>query len=421
MPRPFSTRALAAVSAAALLLGSLALAGPASADPAPRATAQGSSDIALRGGAYGTRIEGGQLPADSGMTAFIVVGCTTAPNLDRTNAVADAELPSLGDVAAVKTRVWTRQKGAQRHSYSRSSTAEVVLSESPLGKLSIRGVTSYSHAWYDGSRFRAETSTSIGKIVFTPPVGGPQEIDIPAPGQPVTIPGVATIRLGQSNVKQKATGSQAWAVALRVTLIPTGTDVFVARSKAQALSGVKNGRFGGYSAGTEASVLGGVLTSGRNPLTLMPCQGTDGKTIGKDNADLDLGGALRVEGVSSKAWGKRFANRSAAWQRGSVAGLDLGGQLTVEAVVAKAKVVRKAGGGLTRSSAGTRIGAITVNGETQELPIDQVIEIPGLAKLEPKVVEKLPTGLKVVALRITLLDGTGAVIDLGVAKTTLRK
>ncbi len=29
-------------------------------------------------------------------------------------------------------------------------------------------------------------------------------------------------------------------------------------------------------------------------------------------------------------------------------------------------------------------------------------------------------GLSVVALRITLLDGTGAVIDLGTAKTTIR-
>ena len=422
MHRPSFTRALSAVSATALVLGSLALAGPASAEPAPRATAQGSSDIALRGGAYGTRIEGGQVPADSGTTAFVVVSCTTDIGLTRNNAVADAELPSLGDVSAVKSRIWTRKKGQERHSYSRNSTAEVVLAESPLGKLSIRGITSLSHAWYDGERFNAETSTSIGKIVFTPPVGGPQEIDIPTPGQPVTIPGVATIRLGQSNVQKSATGAQAWAVALRVTLIPTGTDVFVARSKAQAVSGVKNGRFGGYSAGTEASVLGGVLTSGRNPLTRMPCQGTNGKTIGKDNADLDLGGGLHVEGVSSKAWGKRFANRSKAWEQGSVAGLDLGdGALQVEAVVARATVTRMAGGKLVRSTKGTRIGSITVNGETQELPIDQVIEIPGVAKLEPKVVEKLPAGLKVIGLRITLLDGEGAVIDLGVAKTTIKK
>lgn len=421
MHRPTFTRALAAVSATALLLGSVALTGPTSAEPAPRATAKGAGDIALRAGAYGTRVEGGQVPADSSATAFIVIGCSTQPGIDRDNVIADAELPGAGDASAVKSRVWTRRDGAEMHSYSRNSTAEVVLSESPLGKLSIRGVTSLSHAWYDGSRFRSESSTSIGKIVFTPPVGPAQEIDIPTPGEPVTVPGVATLRIGQSNEKQSATGAQAWAVALRVTLIPSGTDVFIARSKAQALSGVKYGRFGGYSAGTEASVLGGVLTSGRNPLTLMPCQGTNGKVIGKDDADLDLGGQLHVEGVSSKAWAKRFDNRSEAWERGSIASLDLGGQLQVEAVVGKAKVTRMAGGKRILSTEGTRIGAITFNGEPQELPLDQVLEIPGVAKLEPKLVEKLPAGLKVIALRITLLDGSGAVLDLGVAKTTIRK
>ena len=422
MHRPSFHRALAALSATAIVLGSLALAGPTSAEPAPRATAQGAGDIALRGGAYGTRVEGGEVPADSGMTAFIVVGCTTQPGLDRDNVVADAELPSVGDVSAVKSRVWTRKDGAEMHSYSRNSTAEVVLSDSPLGTLSLRGITSLSHAWYDGSRFHSETSTSIGKIVFTPPVGDPQEVDIPTPGEPVTVPGFATIRVGQSNEKQSATGSQAWAVALRVTMLASGTDVFIARSKAQALSGVKYGRFGGYSAGTEASVLGGVLTSGRNPLSLMPCQGTHGKILGKDDVDVDLGGGLHVEGVSSKEWGKRFADRSEAWERGSIAGLDLGdGQLQIEAVVGKASVTRTAGGKLIRSTEGTRIGAITVNGEPQELPIDQVIEIPGVAKLEPKLVEEVAGGLKVIALRITLLDGSGAVLDLGVAKTTIRK
>jgi hypothetical protein len=422
MHRPSFTRALAAATSAALILGSVALAGPSVAEPAPRATAQGGSDIALRAGAYGTRVEGGQVPADSGMTAYIVIACSTQAGLDRRNVVTDAALPDLGDVSAVTSRLWTRKDGAERHSYSRNSIAEVVLSESPLGKLSIRGITSLSHAWYDGSRFHSETSTSVGKVVFTPPAGDPQEIDIPTPGEPVTIPGVATLHLGQSKSQQSATGASALAVALRVRLIPSGTDVLVARSKAQALSGVKHGRFGGYSAGTEASVLGGVLTSGRNPLTLMPCQGTDGKVIGKDNADVDLGGQLHAEAVSSKAWSKRFADRSKAWERGSVAGLELGGgQLQVEAVVGKATVTRMAKGKLIRSTEGTRIGAITVNGEPQELPIDQVLEIPGLAKLEPKVVEEMKNGLKVIALRITLLDGSGAVLDLGVAKTMIRR
>ena len=53
MHRPSFHRALAALSATAIVLGSLALAGPTSAEPAPPATAQGAGDIAHRGGGDG--------------------------------------------------------------------------------------------------------------------------------------------------------------------------------------------------------------------------------------------------------------------------------------------------------------------------------------------------------------------------------
>lgn len=414
--------ALAAAVGVATAVALLPLGGSATAAPAPAGARADTSDIALKASAYGTRLAGGDLPAGSGMTAFSVIGCTGKAGLTRDNEVAEAEVPQLGNIAGVKTRVWTRKNKGALHSWSRSSTADIVLADSPLGSLSVKGVTSRSHAWYADGKFHGETETSIGRIVFTPPVGEPQEIEIPAPGQPVTIPGLATIHLGQSNVVRTQRHSSAWAVALRVKLLPTGTDLFVARSRAQALSGIEHGRFGGYSAGTEVEALGGVITSGRNPHAIMPCQGTDGEVVERDDVDVDLGGGLHLEGVSAKQWGKRFPKQSKAWERGSIAGLSLGdGALEIEAVVGKATVTRKAGGKLIRSTKGTRIAAITANGEPQELPLDQVIEIPGVAKLEPKVVERLPAGLKVVALRITLLDGSAAVIDLGVAQATIRR
>lgn len=378
------------------------------------------SDIALKAGAYGTRLAGGQVPAGSGMTAFTAIGCSVVPGVTHHNEVAEADLPSAGTVSGVTTKVWARKVGGGLHSYARSSTAEVKLADSPLGSLSIQAVRSLSHAWHDAQGFHSQTSTSVGKIVFTPPVGDPQVLDIPTPGQPIEIPGLAKISLGESHDRHNSTGATAWGVALRVKVIPTGTDLFVSRSKAQALSGVRHGRFGGYSAGTEAEVLGGVLVSGRNPVSLMPCQGTGGKVLGRDDADVDLGGGLHAEAVGSKQWAKRYADHSKAWERGSVAGIDLGdGALVIDAIVGKATVIRKAGGGLARHAA-VKILGVTANGEPQAVPLDQTIEIPGLAKLQPKVVRKVPGGLKVIALRITLLDGSGAVIDLGVAKTFIR-
>ncbi|CAI9412066.1 choice-of-anchor P family protein [Nocardioides sp. T2.26MG-1] len=419
------TTVLAALATGALV-ASLGLIAPASGAPAPagasRTSAKARSDIALKASAYGTRLTGGQVPAGSGMTAFSVISCSVTPGIERTNEVVTANLPSAGTVSGVTTRVWTRKSGASLHSYSRSTTAEVVLADSPLGKLSIRGVTSLSHAWHNATGFHAETSSSIGKIVLTPPVGDPQEFDIPTPGTPIIVPGVAQISLGASNESTNSSAASAWAAALRVKVLATGTDLVVARSKAVAVSGVKHGRFGGYSAGTEAEVLGGVLTSGRNPLSIMPCQGTKGQPLTRSDAHVDLGGGLVVDAVSSSQWGKRYDRRSKAWERGSVAGINLGdGALKIDAVVGKATVIRKAGGGIVRSAAGTSIGTITANGEPQDIPIDQTIEIPGVAKLEPKVVQRLAAGLKVIALRITLLDGSGAVIDLGVAKTTIRR
>ena len=424
------TTVLSAV-AAGLLAATLGVTPAASAAPVPASTsgtsgtptkAKATSDIALKGYGYGTRVVGGQVPAGSGMTAFIAIGCAVKTGIDRDNVVADADLQGNGTVSGVKTELWTRNVDGARHSYSRNTTASIVLADSPLGSLSIRGITSTSHAWHDAKGFHAETESSVGKIVFTPPVGDPQVLDIPTPGQPVPVPGLGTIYFGGSAKKVTDTGAIARASALRLDLTPSsGTQVTVARTTAQALSGVKHGRFGGYSAGTEVTALDGTVRSGRNPLSLMPCQGTDGEVEGKDDATADLGGQLIVNGVSSRQRGKRFPGRSVAWERGSVAQLNLGGgQLVVDAVVGKATATRTATGKLITSTDGSTVGSITANGEPQTFPDTGVLEIPGVARLEPMVVTEVAGGISVVALRITLLDGTGAVIDLGVAKATIR-
>lgn len=412
--------------AAGLLTAALGIAPPATGAPAAAGTsgtsAKTTSDIALKGYAYGTRVVGGQVPAGSNMTAFTALGCAVKTGINRSNEIAEADLQGNGTVSGVKTELWTRNIDGARHSYSRNTIASIVFADSPLGSLSIRGITSYSHAWHDAKGFHAENESSIGKIVFTPPVGDPQVLDIPTPGQPVPIPGLGTIYLGSSGKKVTDTSAAARSTALRIDLTPSsGSQVYVARTTAQALSGVKHGRFGGFSAGTEVTALDGNLRSGRNPLSLMPCQGTDGKVDGKDNATVDLGGQVVANGVSSRQYGKRFPGKSVAWERGSIAELNLGGgQLVVDAVVGKATATRTATGKLVTSTDGSTIGSITANGEPQTFPDTGVLEIPGVAKLEPMVVEKVAGGISVVALRITLLDGTGAVIDLGVAKATIR-
>jgi hypothetical protein len=375
------------------------------------------------GSGFATKVIGGQLPAGSGATAFESIACQTRTGIKRHNHVAAVDLPGVGRIAGADTDVWTKAVGASRHSYAVSSIASVVLSDSPLGKLRLGAITARSHAWHDARGFHAGTRTEVGKLEFVPPAGRAQALDLPTPGQPVTVPGVATITIGRSVHRTPADGGAvARAEVVNVHLIPTDTTVLIGRSLAKALPGAKHGRFFGYSAGTQVDVAQGVLTSGRNPLVKMPCTSTNGEERTSDDLGVNLGGQLVVDAAQAAQWSQRFAGRSKAWERGKVAGVNLGnGALTVDAVVGKATVTRTSDGQLSTSTRGTTVGTITANGQEQTFPDTGVLEIPGVAKLEQKVTTKVPGGIKVVGLRITLLDGSLATVDLGVAQAAIHR
>ncbi len=155
----------------------------------------------------------------------------------------------------------------------------------------------------------------------------------------------------------------------------------------------------------------------------MPCQGTLGKVKGKTKAiaDVNLGDQIVVQGLRSQQKGTQLAHKSMAFERGTIASIDIGnGALVVDGVIGQANVARTEAGKTTSSTRGSLIGAITADGEPQTLPDTGVLEIPGVAKIRPMVVDRTKFGISVVALRITLLDGTGAVIDLGVAQARIR-
>lgn len=413
--------ALATASALSISMWGGAAAAP---DAPGRSTADrgsGSAGFALKAAGYGTRLTGGQVPAGSDQTAFTAIGCATRIGLEHENHEAEATLPGAGSASGVKTRLWTARADGAVHTWSRNATAEVVLAQSGFGKLEISAIRSLSHAWHDGTGFHAETATSIGHLTYVPATGDPQELDLPTPGQPVDIPGFAHIMFGGATKTENDHAGVASANALRVHLIPSDTSVTIAHTTARVLDGVRHGTFHGNSAATKVSAADSNITSGRNPLSLMPCQGTDGKLQTKKIAHADLGGQVVVEGLASAQRAKQFPGKSVAMERGSIASLNLGGgQLVVDAVVGQANVTKQ-DGKVTSDTKGTTLGTITANGQPQSFPDTDVLEIPGVAKLERNIVTKTKYGISVVALRITLLDGTGAVIDLGVAKTTIRR
>lgn len=380
-----------------------------------------STTFAFHGSGYGTRVIGGQVPAGSRTTAFQNINCTNQAGKDRTNDVADATVPGLGTVSGVKTRVWTTEKDGVVATHARHSIARLTLASSGVGSLSLDAVGSNAKAFHDGTGFHATTSTTVGDITLTPPAGPPQSFPAPTPGQPVEIPGLATIHLGKSVTTHNQDGATANAFALVVDVVASGSTVKVAHSFSSIDGGLTGGIFSGHSNATRVvEALDNNVHSGPNPLSRMPCAGTGGETLTKSLADLNLGGQIIVKGLSSSQRGSQH-HGAHGFERARVGRLNLGGgQLVVNAIVGKAHV-RRTSDGWVRTAKGTRIGSITANGQAQTFPPTGVLEIPGVARLERRVVTRTKDGIKVVALRVTILDGTGGVIDLGEAKLQISR
>jgi hypothetical protein len=330
-------------------------------------------------------------------------------------------VPGLGTASGIKTHVWTTSRNGVDASHSTHTIAQITLAQSRLGSLSINAITSRATAYHDSTGFHSTTATHVGGLTFTPPVGPAQTFPAPTPDQPITIPGLVTVYAGQHITRNSDNGAFASAFSLRVDVMATGTSVRVAHSRAELHSGFTGWVFRGHSAATHVvTAAGDIATSGPNPLSLMPCQGTYGKLREKSLASLDLGGQIMVKGASSRERGAQGARGAHGMSRADVAQLSLGGgQLIVDGIVGKASVVRR-GNHVAKSTKGTLLGSVTVAGQEQTVPKTGVLEIPGIAKLERGVVTRTHNSISVIGLRITLLDGSGAVVNLAEAKLRIR-
>ena len=417
---------VAAVAVLAVASTTAVVVSPASADRAakPKKPNPASTPYAMRGWGYGTIVVGGKVPATVAPTGFEVFGCTNRSDIVRENHEVAATLPQLGTVSAVKTRAWTTREGDTVSAYAQNSIGQVVLSDSPLGTLLLDAVTTTARAYHDASGFHTETNTDLAKLRFQPPIGPAQTLALPAPGRPIDIPGVATITLAHALTKADANGARAFANGLKIQLHATDTVVRVAHAVAQIDNGATAGLFHGSSYAVGGNAAAGILDLGRNPLLKMKCPGTAGLTRTKSLAGLDLGGQVVLGVAQSQDMAQQNGRRAWGFEASRVASLSLGGgALRIEGVVGRVNVSRSGDGlrTLKSNTNGTSLGKIFVNGQEQALPDTGVIEIPGVAKIEPHVVEPLKNGLSVTALRISVLDGTGAVIDLGNAQLQIRR
>lgn len=407
--------ALATMTAAGLVAGTTA---PATTAPAAAAAKPTPTAYALGAFGIGTAVKGGSLPVTSGKTAYRIIGCTNRAGVDRENHEAEANVPGLGVVSGVKTRVWTTKTDGVVASNAIHTVANILIGEgSGQGTLEIRGVKSFSRAFHDDQGFHAAYETEIAQIVYTPVEGGPEVLLPPTPGQTLEVPGLARIKLGSHSRHHGPDGARAYATTLKIEVIPSDTVARVAHTSAKIGGGVKSALFRGNSNATRVEALDAIVTSGPTPFLPMPCQGTDGQVKENNLAELNLADQIVVSAANTSEKADQTNSRAWGWEKSSVAELNLGGgQLVISGVVGKVHV-KRIGGTVKRNVRGTTIGSITANGEPQAIPDPgQALIIPGLASIETRVVEQLKGGIAVTSVRVTLLDGTGAVINLGQAR-----
>ena len=364
---------------------------------------------------FGAKVKGGQLPVGSGPIARAIVACNNIAGITKTSSTASVNLQGLGTAHGLETRVWTRKNGDTVSTYARHRIADVQLSDSSAGSLAITGIEAWTRAYHDLAGYHTAARTGVLGITFTPAGGNPQTYPVPSPGNPITIPGVATIRLGGTTQVHGAHRAIAQATGLRVHLDASDTTVALARAVARLLE-APHGVFGGIAYGLKASVLGDVVGVGATPQVFMPCAGTDGDVLQSSVATVDIPSVLHAGVTEVKEKAQATRKSAKGWEQAEVANVDVGDAIHIEGIKARAYVERDRGSRhLIRSSKGTGTVLISVNGEPQQVPLDG-LEIPGVVKIQTNLVKKLKSGIEVTAVRLTLLDGSGAVVDLGVAR-----
>lgn len=411
---PSPRRAAVLVASTALALVATAGIAPAAiaAKPHHHAKPPKATHYAFRAVSYGTRVHGGQIPVSSGTTSYQAIACTNRLGTAKENQVATIDLPGLGQVQGVHATTGTTGSGDNVSTYATHEIAGLTLDVPNVLGLQIKAIQATSIASHDASGYHAKTDVKVAHIVLTVANQPALDLPIPKPGAPIVIPGLLSISIGKEKSVTSPAGAVAKAEGLVIQVIPTKTKVQIAHTATKLDTGIKRGLFFGKANATQVKALGDLVHSGPQPLQVIPCQGTGGNVRSKSLAGVNLPGVLVATAAGAAASGKQDKNRASGFTTAGVAHADvLNGVLVLDAIRARAHVVRTKHD-VKVDTDGSTIGQVLLNGQPISLAVLDGLEIPGILKVETNVVNKKKSGVEVVAVRITLLNGTGAVIDL---------
>lgn len=441
---------LARTAAAVTTLG-VALTGAVVLTATPAQARLSETDYGFQTTAYGTRVLAEQVELRSARTAFSYISCTRLAGIDRNTTVDDVANVNANDmikVGAVVSKNETYREDGRVGVKGTNTIARVELGPEDGPQLLIRGLETTANAW--ARKGKLHTSTSIDSLPIevtldgqTPGTGTPLDDLLTGASDgiqgvlealqenagEIEVPGLGTLHIGYERNTVKKRYAAASTYVLRIDL-DNGSTVALGRAWARITRDVPAGVFHGVGYGAQIDALDGVVKIGRLATRALPCAGTHGKARESHLAGLDLGaaGMLRLGALTGRSYGVQRKDGSAVgWTEGQVAGITLGTgetQLEIDGIVGRAKVRQTRGGKVLKSAKGTTIGSMTVGGEKQALPDPgQAIEIPGLAIIETNLVDRSKRGIKVTAVKITLLDDTpgASVIKLGNAQVRIKR
>lgn len=443
-------RTAATLTATAVALAGTVLLGTG---PAQAAQKRVETPYGFQGSAYGTRVTLGNDQGDvgSGPTAWSVLGCTKVAPVrhDKNGLVGQVNANDMVDVGAVTSVTSSYRRPRQQLFGSRSvnNVTDIVLGDPNGPRLEIGALRTVADTFARNGKLGAATDVVWSDLEIRlapgdePATGTPlddlvdavnKEADalalqvVQAAGaEGIEIPEVGKITFGwnRTPVSQRKGVAAASVFALRVDLA-NGSQVNLSRAWSKVLRDVPAGLFSGHAYASQATALSDTVKLGRLSMQPMACDGTDGTWQVNRSAGVDIPGALSINGLESAAYGVQRANGSGvAKTYSSLGSVNLGdGQLVLQAIRGHANIRQDRSGRIVgRNIQGTSIGYMEVDGEQMAPPTEDNPFVNDDFKVEVGIVDETLRGIGVTAVRITFLDGTGSILNLGNAKAIIRR
>ncbi|MBA8793434.1 hypothetical protein FHX74_001039 [Friedmanniella endophytica] len=373
----------------------------------------------MGGSGYGTTARIGTT-VNSGATAW-ASRCSTKPGTT-TNHVAAVDLGKVGKVGAVTTRLQTRT-GSTTSSTSTSTTNGLNLLN---GLIKADAVVSTATVSHDKSGYHR---TGSSKLVGLTIAGVPIDASVPK-NTTVQLPAnLGKVILNAQSSSAKYGTYQSFTQAINVylnasELLGLGRGQVVVGSSRAELHAPVHARPYGNAYGSQVNLASGLVTSGQTALVNLTCAGsTGGKVRSNSTAAVNVGQLVRVGAVASYAKSTDSARATTATTWSKIADVQLlNGAIKLDAVTTQANASRS-GSKLTRTSSGTKLVGLTINGRpvTVSGKENQKITVPGLATVWLHRVVKSGSQVQVYGLQVQLLTDSaggkaGSTISVGAAK-----